>query len=291
MFPERNIAILANATRNAAQELAQQIALLLTGMNISYRLFLEEWPTEFTGFTEAWLVGGDGTLNFFINRYPAVMLPLAVFKGGTGNDFHWMLYGDLEMEDQVEQILSNKTVTAVDAGQCNERLFLNNFGAGFDARITRDLLHRKKKQGKTSYLVSVFKNILFYRSFSAHISQANGEQYSKYFMISISNGKRTGGGFYLAPLADLKDGVLEVHVISKLHPLRRLRYLPVLEKGRHANRSYSFLKYFQTSSLRFQTEQPVDAHVDGEYFSAKKFELRCLPKRFFFLTGGAPHGF
>ncbi|MGV3528500.1 MAG: diacylglycerol/lipid kinase family protein [Flavisolibacter sp.] len=289
MFPERNIAIVANATRDAAKELAQQIALLLTGMNVSYRLFLDVWPTGFTGFTEVWLVGGDGTLNFFVNHYPGIVLPMALFKGGTGNDFHWMLYGDMDMEQQVECLLTSNDVTAVDAGQCNERLFLNNFGAGFDARITRDLLHRKKKPGKASYLVRVFKNILFYRSFSAHIS-TNTKGHSKYFMISISNGKRTGGGFYLAPLADLEDGVLEVHIISKLHPLRRLRYLPVLEKGRHANRSYPFLQYFQSRSLSFNTDDAVDAHVDGEYFSAKKFELRCLPKRFFFLTGGAPNG-
>lgn len=289
MVTEKNIAILANITRVAAQQKAQQMALLLTGMNVSYRLFLEEWPPEFTGFTEVWLVGGDGTLNFFINHYPDVIIPLSIFKGGTGNDFHWMLYGNLDMEAQVDLLLTYGQVTAVDAGRCNERLFLNNFGAGFDARVTRDLMHRKKRPGKSSYLFSVFKNILFYRSFAGRLQSDNSQGQTKYFMVSVSNGKRTGGGFYLAPLADLKDGKLEVHVIKKLHPLRRLRYLPLLEKGRHAGKSFSFLRYFQTATFHLETEALVDAHVDGEYFREKIFELQCLPKRFFFLTGSPSH--
>jgi diacylglycerol kinase (ATP) len=32
--------------------------------------------------TEAWIVGGDGTLNYFINLYKEIAVPLVIFKGG-----------------------------------------------------------------------------------------------------------------------------------------------------------------------------------------------------------------
>ncbi|MFL5810914.1 MAG: hypothetical protein ACJ749_15440 [Flavisolibacter sp.] len=28
-----------------------------------------------------------------MNQYPDLQLPLSVFAGGSGNDFHWMIYG------------------------------------------------------------------------------------------------------------------------------------------------------------------------------------------------------
>ena len=45
---------------------------------------------SFDGFTEVWIIGGDGTINWFINQYSEIQLPLALFGGGAGNDFHWM---------------------------------------------------------------------------------------------------------------------------------------------------------------------------------------------------------
>ncbi|MEY2918283.1 MAG: hypothetical protein RIS73_1997, partial [Bacteroidota bacterium] len=93
---QKNIAIVCNsiAGAGAAVTIANKIVEALSIRSISHNFFQELWPTDFGGFTDVFIVGGDGTLNYFINHYPEIKLPLVIFKGGTGNDFHWLLYGN-----------------------------------------------------------------------------------------------------------------------------------------------------------------------------------------------------
>src|SRR5213082_1967204 len=95
-YPEKHIALVCNPTseNRKALTVADSIALLLSGMDIRHSLFSTEWPESWEDVTEIWIIGGDGTLNYFINHYPHLDLPLALFEGGSGNDFHWMLYGN-----------------------------------------------------------------------------------------------------------------------------------------------------------------------------------------------------
>lgn len=80
-------------------ELTTKIISELSNKQIPYSLFKAIWPPDFNGFTDIWLVGGDGTLNYFVNNYQEIVLPLVIFKGGSGNDFHWMLYGTLNQKN------------------------------------------------------------------------------------------------------------------------------------------------------------------------------------------------
>lgn len=101
-------------------------------------------------------------------------------------------------------------------------------------------------------------------------------------MISVANGKRTGGGFYLAPNAQLDDGLFDINLIGKIHPINRLIYLPVIEKGKHTG--LSFVQHFQTNTIDIVSAVPLHAHVDGEYFTGHHFAITCLPGRFIFLV-------
>src|ERR1044071_5221240 len=95
MIAPPNIAIVCNSLAGVGRAvgLADKISSELTEKNISHSLFKGNWPAEFNGFSDVWIVGGDGTLNYFINQYPNIRLPLVIFNGGTGNDVHWLLYG------------------------------------------------------------------------------------------------------------------------------------------------------------------------------------------------------
>src|SRR6478752_6742987 len=104
---EKNIAILVNPTsgKGKAVKIAKWLSEQLTVKTISHTLFDNDWPIAFLDFTEIWIVGGDGTMNYFLNHYKNNQLPLALFKGGTGNDFAWKLYGDISLEEQFELVL------------------------------------------------------------------------------------------------------------------------------------------------------------------------------------------
>ena len=279
---EKNIAIVSNPTRENEKSLviADSISLLLKGMAVRHRCFLSSWPLNFDGFTEAWIVGGDGTLNYFINEYPDAGIPLSIFGGGSGNDFHWMIYGDLDLEQQVELVLE-ALPKPIDAGICNKRLFLNGVGIGFDGAIVKDLLGRKKLAGKSSYLLSILKNIISYQE-KPCVFEMPGETFSQdCFLISIANGQRYGGGFHVTPRAKIDDQLLDVNIIGRISPLKRIRYLPIIEKGEHTE--LPFVKYRQAARIRISAPVKLHAHIDGEYLYESVFDIEVLPNRFFFL--------
>ena len=108
MPEEKNISIVCNnlAGGGRAVALGKRITGELHNRSIKHTLYVGEWPADFIRFTDVWIVGGDGTLNYFFNKYPGIRLPLVVFNGGTGNDVHSLLYKNKNFEEQLEIALT-----------------------------------------------------------------------------------------------------------------------------------------------------------------------------------------
>lgn len=277
----RHIALLCNPTVAKAIRISNDVANLLKHKPLSFQLFTAYWPTDWSPFTEAWLVGGDGTVNFFINQNPRFKLPIALLAGGTGNDLHRTLYGKTTVATQVETFSKPHTTRAVDAGMCNGTLFLNGVGIGFDGAVAQRL-HSKTTKNKTAYWSAIAKTIFAYRERPCRICYDGKTLDQPCFMISVANGTCYGGGFQVAPKAMVNDGLLDVAVIGAVNVAQRLRYLPVMKTGKHL--SLPFVRYAPSKAVVIEAAEQVPAHVDGEYFCARRFEIRCLPNRFTFLA-------
>jgi YegS/Rv2252/BmrU family lipid kinase len=276
----RNIALLCNPVMEKAIRVTDAVTILLRDSNIAFSIFTAYWPTVWDGFTEAWIIGGDGTLNYFINQYPHFSLPIGLLAAGSGNDLHWMLYGETSIQKQVASFLKGH-IQYIDAGSCNGQLFINGVGIGFDGVVVKSMLGKKKLAGKASYLLSVMKNIFLYREKYCSLDFDTTHVAQDCLMISIANGSRYGGGFQVAPKALLTDGLLDLVLVGAIDARQRMRYLPVIERGAHLN--LPFISYYQTGQVTIKAPALLHAHLDGEYFSADTFDIRCLVKRFAFL--------
>ena len=277
----KRIALVCNPTdeNKKALRIADTIALTLRAKGISFDLFTAYWPQVLDDYTEVWISGGDGTLNHFINKFPDTTLPLALFEGGSGNDFHWMVYGEITVEEQIERMLQGRT-QRVDAGVCNGQLFLNGVGIGFDGSIVKDLLGKRKLAGKAAYLLSILKNIFGYREEYCELKLQDRFLSQDCFMISVANGRRYGGSFLVAPQAKLHDGLLDVGVIGRIAPINRMKYLPVLEKGEHLE--LPFVQYYHSGTVVIEAKKELPAHIDGEYVEARRYNIEVLPSKFVF---------
>lgn len=279
---EYKIALLVNpnAGKGKAIGISHSIKEILRGKNIRYDVYAEQWPNSFDGFTHIFLIGGDGTLNRFINDFPFLKIPISLFKGGSGNDFAWKLYGDLDHESYMEHALNGKPIS-VDAGICNGRYFINGVGIGFDGAVVRAMGHRKSiTAGHLSYLWTVLRTIFVYREIEVEILLKGIARRQKTFMISIANGSRYGGGFMVAPDAIINDGLFDIILIRAIHKLKRLFYLPLVEKGRHTN--LPFVEVIRAEEIKIRSGQLINAHLDGELMEAKEFLIKLLPGQFFF---------
>jgi YegS/Rv2252/BmrU family lipid kinase len=281
-YTSKHIALVCNPTREneKALRVTNSIEILLSGMDIPHKAFISKWPEDFNGFNEVWILGGDGTANWFVNHYSTIQLPLAIFPGGSGNDLHWMLYEDQTLEQQIEYVLQCPP-QMIDAGVCNEKLFLNGVGIGFDGAIVYDLLGKKKLGGKASYLLSILKQIVGYHEKPCVLQMPNEMIKEDCFLISVANGKRYGGGFLVTPKASVSDEMFDVNIVGKVSPIKRIKYLSVIEKGEHLN--LDFVKYRKADKVIIHSSSMLHAHMDGEYFKSDYFDIEILPKRFSFL--------
>jgi len=282
MAEERNISIVCNGLAGGGRAIAlsRRIATELQSRNIRNTLYLENWPPDFIRFTDVWIVGGDGTLNYFFNKYPGIRLPLVIFNGGTGNDVHYILYKDQSFDEQL-QIALTGTPKAIDAGKCNEKYFINGVGIGFEGAVAKSLTGKKKKRaGKAAFMGTILRKVFFYSSKRYKAASNEFTIEDQKLLISVMNGHRAGGGFHIAPSSAINDGFLDVVMVDKLHPFLRLRWLPVIEKGKHLD--LPFIKHFRTKKLVVTSEVPMDTHLDGEYYSAKRIEIELLPAKYLF---------
>lgn len=276
------IAIIENplAGVGRAISMAQRLSAELNNRGVGNKIMETPWPAGFDGFTDVWIVGGDGTLNYFVNSYPDLKLPLVVWNGGTGNDFHWLLYGKISFEEQLE-IALNASPKPYDIGKCNDKYFLNGVGVGFEGAVANAVHGKKKLPGKTSFMIAVLKKIFSYRSKQYKMkSEESGVKSQRCLLISIMNGRRAGGGFYVAPESAANDGLLDVVAVDALPPLKRLRYLPVIEKGKHLH--LPFIHHHQTKNICIESDSPILAHLDGEPYTANKLEISILPGQYAF---------
>jgi diacylglycerol kinase (ATP) len=275
------IGIFINSTsgKGRAIKVSSIIANQLISKAIPFIIYKDDWPLHIENITEAWIVGGDGTLNYFINKYPNITIPLAIFKGGTGNDFSWKLYGNISTEEQINKVLIT-TPQYVDAAICNDKLFINGVGIGFDGEVLKSISAIRWLGGHLGYLLVVIKKIFRFKEFEFSIESLSQKINEKFLIVNIANSSRTGGGFHVSPLASVNDGQLNVILCKPLSIFKRLRYLPVIEKGKHLQ--LPFIIHHLTQKITVQMQQHVFAQLDGELIEGSKFEIEVLQNKFLF---------
>ena len=284
---QRTIAVLVNpaAGKGRAEWVAEKVAARLRTAGFAMKLYPAQWPPVLTDYTDVFLVGGDGTLNYFINAYPFCSIPISLFAAGSGNDFSWKLHGKTTWEESFDIALKGP-VKRVDAGTCNGRYFINGVGIGFDGQIVKSMGRKRFiSAGHLAYLYTVLKKILFYKSAPLSISIDAIHYRRDVFMISIANGSRYGGGFIVAPHAILNDGLLNIVTINQLSMVARLKYLPAIEKGKHLH--LSFMHAVTGRQVRIESEHIIPAHLDGELMEAAVFDIQILEGHFLFRVAGA----
>ena len=282
MAEEKNISIVCNSLAGGGRAIAlsKKIVSELQSRNVRHTLYSEDWPADFKLSTDVWIVGGDGTLNYFINKYQGIRLPLVVFNGGTGNDVHAVLYKNQSFDEQLQTALT-ATPKSVDAGRCNEKYFINGVGIGFEGAVAKSLTGKKKKKsGKAAFMGTILRKVFFYGSKKYKTLSDEYSMEDRKLLISVMNGHRAGGGFHIAPESAINDGLLDVVMVDKLHPFLRLRWLPVIEKGKHLGQD--FIKHFRTKKLIITSEETMDTHLDGEYYPAKRLEIEVLQSKYLF---------
>ena len=277
------VAILENprAGKGKSKHFAIWLKEQLVLKGISSVIFSNQWPTpiELDSFSHCWIIGGDGTINYFINKYPDCKLPLALFSGGTGNDFAWKLYGDINLEQQLEIVL-NAIPKYIDAGKVNDRLFINCLGIGFDGEIVQSMNAIRFLGGVIGYHLAVLYKILGFKEKVITIKTATETWKEKLLLVLIVNSSRAGAGFLIAPTAEINDGQLNMVLCKRLPIWKRLKYLPIIKKGNHLH--FPFIIHRLGNNFSVESEKILPIQMDGELLYGNHLQIDILASKFLF---------
>jgi diacylglycerol kinase (ATP) len=79
----------------------------------------------------------------------------------------------------------------------------------------------------------------------------------------------------VAPQALPDDGWLDLMTVDAVTPLQRLRYLPIIERGRHLD--LPFVQCRRVRELTIEDEIPLCYHMDGDVQEARYLQIAVLP--------------
>jgi YegS/Rv2252/BmrU family lipid kinase len=219
-------------------------------------------------------VGGDGTWSNVANGILKSGRPtrLGLIPGGTGCDLAKSLGIPRDPGGAADVVLGGKT-RRIDAGRIEERYFLNIAGFGYDVAVLEDSWTVTWLQGEPLYLYCALRQLRSFPGFSIQIAADGGQpERHEMLMLIVANARVFGGGFKIAPRADLGDGRLDVMAFRNMGLFARLGIMARLLRGTHAASSNVMASAASNLTLRFA--EPPTYETDGEWNRAKSAEVR-----------------
>jgi YegS/Rv2252/BmrU family lipid kinase len=292
------------AMGRAAERLPEAKDLLsLMGLDYEIRLTEGVWhAAELAleagreGFGVVVAAGGDGTANEVLN---GLMLSLArgdaipemaVLSIGRGNDFSYGAGIPQDLGLCVE-VLARGEGRPIDVGRISGgdypggRYFGNGVGIGFDTIVGLEAAKMKHVHGFMSYVLGALRTFVEYPPAPyVRLAYDGGVIEQKSHQVSIMNGKRMGGTFFMAPEADNHDGLLDLCMAGELTRRDMVGLMLAYTKGTQASNP----KIRTVRSSRYEISAPkggLVAHADGETIcrNGSFLLIECLPSPVFML--------
>ncbi len=227
--------------------------------------------------------GGDGTISAVARALvgdgkakPDVTL--GVMPLGTANDFARGC--ELPTDDLMEclQIACTREGREIDVGMLNGRPFVNVASLGFGAEITATTpVQLKKTLGGGAYtLMGMVKALSLTPYPGRFLVPGEDPLDSSMLFMAVGNNHFAGGGFDIAPLAKLDDGLLDVTAIRadrglNLSGLRKEFDDPMNPENRHVT-------YRQLPEFTIESDQKLHCNLDGEPMRKKRLKFSVLPR-------------
>jgi len=227
---------------------------------------------------------GDGTANEAINGMMRARAAgfnntaFAILPVGTGNDMAYGLGMRGSLEESITALAQNYRkkidIGLVKGGDYPDgRYFANGVGIGFDAVVGFVAVEIRWARGLLAYLIAVIQTIfIYYKSPTVEISY-NATSYTQpSLMVSIMNGQRMGGGFYMAPQGNPGDGHFDLCIASEASRPRIFGLIPHFLKGTQASQPEIITG--RTDKIAIKAVKGVlPAHCDGETLCKSGQEL------------------
>ena len=168
----------------------------------------------------------------------------------------------------------------MDVGRVGGEWFSNGVGIGLDAQVGIEVERGRRFRGVATYLHALARALRTFRPPRMRVeidgrTVADGPM----TLVTVGNGGRHGGGFWICPDARIDDGVLDVCTAEGLGLLGILRLLPRVMRGTHEGARC--VRMHHARRVRITSPDPLPVHADGEVIAkdARELEIEIFPGR------------
>jgi diacylglycerol kinase (ATP) len=216
--------------------------------------------------------GGDGTLNDVLNGLSEPgFIPICIFPTGTAN----VMAKELSLTDdpsQCAQTILNKKIRLLDMGLIGERKFLLFVSVGFDALVTKEVLHSKSKlTGYRRYAVPILTALYHYKI--PHLSiRIDNKQSISGGLILISNTRTYGGIFTITDKAQCDSRLFDICIVPDGRIPFLIRYFLYAVMGKVSK--IKKIRFSTAKEIEITSPEPVPVQVDGDYWDTTPLHIK-----------------
>ena len=212
------------------------------------------------GFSYVIAVGGDGTVNEVAKGLIHTDTTMGIIPCGSGNGLARHLKIPLQMKKAIECLKTARTME-IDYCKANEKIFFCTCGTGFDAQISHEFAMASNRGLKT-YVKKTLSTYFNYKPQKYRLKINATEIETEAFLITFANASQYGNNAYIAPHADVQDGLLDVAILSKF-PLTAIPKLAIQLFFKKIDKS-RYMTSLKTGTVTLHRENSAAFHFDGE---------------------------
>ncbi|OGX88052.1 hypothetical protein BEN47_09900 [Hymenobacter lapidarius] len=226
------------------------------------------------GFQVVAAIGGDGTVNEVGRGLLGTAAALGIVPQGSGNGLARHLKVPLKLPAALQR-LATPDFSRMDVGVINGHPFFCTAGLGFDAHVSQHFAQAGSR-GLSTYLRVTLREYRNYRAVPIRADLDGHVEETDCYVLAFANASQYGNNAYIAPLADLRDGLLDVCLIDALPVGRALKVSLGMVLGNLPQSKAA--EYFRVPRARVTAQDPIGFHVDGDYLGhTTEFEIDLMP--------------
>jgi YegS/Rv2252/BmrU family lipid kinase len=222
------------------------------------------------------VLSGDGLVGGVGGALARSGAPLGIIPGGRGNDLARVLGIPSDPAGSVE-VLASGHRREIDVGEVNGKRFLCIASTGFDSDANGRANRTRLIRGNLVYAYAALRTLAGWRpaTFTVVLDGEERIQHTGY-SVAVANSKAYGGGMFMAPDAELDDGLFDIVLTGPVGKFKFLSNLPKVFRGTHVHEDEVTVR--RASRVEVRASRPFDVYADGESLTELPAQLRVLPR-------------
>ncbi|MGZ8667527.1 MAG: diacylglycerol/lipid kinase family protein [Solirubrobacterales bacterium] len=220
------------------------------------------------------VMSGDGLIGQIGGALAGSGATMGIVPGGRGNDLARVLGIPTEPAEAVA-LLAQGTTREIDVGVVNGKRFLCIASIGFDSVANEIANETRVVRGNLVYAYAALRALAAWKPARFKVKLDGRETVScDGYSVAVANSRAFGGGMFIAPEAQLDDGLFDVVMMGRTSKLRFLTGLPKVFKGKHVEEEQ--VRVLRAAEVEVSADRAFAVYADGEHLADLPAGLRVL---------------